>query len=107
MDTDQAIYRAVESPVAWTIVYWVMVTGQMATGLLYLLATGDRKFKWHVEVLAARKTDRDKHKRRRLRVRCSRLDGCRSSGLFPQNQAGASTLRDSLGNDVDSFHGEN
>jgi predicted small integral membrane protein len=37
MDTDQAIYRAVESPVAWTIVYWVMVTGQMATGLLYLL----------------------------------------------------------------------
>lgn len=45
-------------------------------------STEVKKLELHAEVLAARKTDRDKHKRRRLRVRRSRLSGCRSSGYL-------------------------
>jgi predicted small integral membrane protein len=37
-DDNDAIYRAVRAPMLWTIAYWLIVTGQGAVCLIYLLA---------------------------------------------------------------------
>lgn len=49
-------------------------------------STGVKKLTLHAEVPTPRKTVGPKHKRRRLRVRCSRLSGYRSPGHLPRGR---------------------